>query len=463
MPDRHDLARSRTEVAELGAATAFAAARQRALDGAELGAFVALAEPTDTADATRSAGPAAGGPGIGALAGIPFAVKDNIDTEQLTTGAGTPALRASRPGRDHPAVGRLLGAGAALLGKTNMHELAFGITSNNAACGPVRNPTDPGRSAGGSSGGSAVAVATGVVPFALGTDTGGSVRLPSAYCGVVGFRPTVGRWGDGGRTVPLSSTRDTVGVSASTVADVALIDTVITGRRDDRSAPERLRVGLPRKGFHDDLDADVAAVTGRALDRLADAGVDLVDIDFPQAHPLDAECGFPIVLYEVAQELPRYLASLSGPERELTAADVLAAVASPDVAELLGAALAGAYTKEQYSTALEIRDVLRGAYRAALSAEQPTDALVYPTSPILPPPLGDDTVTAFRGREVPVFATVARNTLPGSAAGMPAITLPAGTAASGLPVGLSLESLPHTDGRLLAVASTVERLLAGTE
>ncbi|MCZ2820713.1 amidase family protein [Modestobacter sp. VKM Ac-2977] len=192
----------RQQVIASSAEAVVAASGQRAREVAELGVFLSLADHPE--------------PGEGLLAGVPLAVKDNLDTRDLPTTGGTPALRDSRPGRDHHAVARLRAAGAAVLGKTNLHELAFGITSNNAAFGPVRNPHDPARSAGGSSGGSAVAVATGVVPIALGTNTGGSLRVPAAHCGVVGWRPTTGRWGTG-RTVPISRTRDTAGVLATSV------------------------------------------------------------------------------------------------------------------------------------------------------------------------------------------------------------------------------------------------------
>src|SRR3954467_13055914 len=204
---------------------------------ADLGAFIALADSAEG--------------GTGPLAGVPVAVKDNLDTADFSTTGGTPALRNSRPGRDQHAVGRLRAAGAAVVGKTNLHELALGITSNNAAFGAVRNPHDPSRVAGGSSGGSAVAVATGVVPLALGTDTGGSVRVPAAFCGLVGFRPTVGRWGTGA-TVPISGTRDTAGVLATGVGDAVLVDELVTGQ--PAAAGDRpLRLGVPRAGFYDDL------------------------------------------------------------------------------------------------------------------------------------------------------------------------------------------------------------------
>lgn len=412
---------------------------ERARRIAELGAFITLAESAVT--------------GSGPLAGIPLAVKDNLDTLDLPTSGGTPALRRSRPGRDQHAVARLRAAGAAVIGKTNMHELALGITSNNAAFGPVRNPHDPDRSAGGSSGGSAVVVATGVVPIALGTDTGGSVRVPAAHCGVVGWRPTVGRWG-ATATVPISHTRDTAGALANTVDDVALVDELVTGNARP-PAPPRLRLGVPRTGFYEELNPEIAQCAEQILDRLANAGVDLVEVRFTAAHDLDAECGFPIVFYEVVHDLPAYLRTLPGPERELGYDDVLAQVASPDVRGVLELA-ATAASADGYATALAVRERLRSAYADAVRG---VDALIYPTVPLPAPPVGDDDTTEHNGRPVPVFATTIRNTGPGSTAGMPAISLPAGRTRAGLPIGMSLEGLPGSDAALLAVAGTVERLL----
>ena len=420
---------------------------RRARATADLNAFITV--PDDAAG------------GTGPLAGVPLAVKDNLDTADLPISGGTPALRASRPGRDQHAVDRLRAAGAAVVGKTNLHELALGITSNNHAFGPVRHPHDPSRSAGGSSGGSAVAVATGVVPLALGTDTGGSVRVPAAHCGLVGWRPTVGRWGTG-RTVPISSTRDTAGVLATRVADVAVVDELVTGQ-SPAAVPDRpLRLGVPRTGFYDDLHPEVAGTVARALDRLADAGVELVEVAVRDAHELDAECGFPIVFFEIARELPRYLAGLPGPESRLTFADVLAQVASPDVRGALEVAASGSVTEEVYRQNLAVRDRLRAAYTAALRpAGGPLDALVYPTVPLPATPVGDDDTTEHNGRQVPVFLTTIRNTGPGSTAGMPAISLPAGATAAGLPIGISLEGLPGEDGAVLAAAGRVESVLAG--
>ncbi|MFW3169323.1 amidase family protein [Geodermatophilus sp. CPCC 206100] len=439
----------RQRIAASSAAEVVDAALARAREIADLGAFTAL---TDRAEG-----------GAGPLAGVPLAVKDNLDTLDLPTTGGTPALRGSRPGRDQHAVARLRAAGAAVIGKTNLHELALGITSNNAAFGPVRNPHDPSRSAGGSSGGSAVAVATGVVPVALGTDTGGSVRVPAAHCGLVGLRPTVGRWGTGA-TVPISSTRDTAGVLATSVADAALVDELVTGEPAAHLGDRPLRLGVPRTGYYDDLHPDVAATAQRALDRLADAGAELVEVRVADAHELDAMCGFPIVFFEIARELPAYLATLPGPERRLTLADVLAQVASPDVRGALELAAGGSVTEEVYRENLAVRERLRASYAAALAPEDGPrlDALVYPTVPLPAPPVGDDDTTELNGRQVPVFLTTIRNTGPGSTGGMPSISLPAGATATGLPIGVSLEALPGDDGVLLAVAGRVEPVLAGS-
>jgi indoleacetamide hydrolase len=449
MTARHTtgLDRLRQLVADSSSREVVAQSLARAREITDLNAFITLADSADG--------------GSGPLAGIPVAVKDNLDTRDFPTTGGTPALRESRPGRDQHAVERLRAAGAAVVGKTNLHELALGITSNNAAFGPVRNPHDPTRSAGGSSGGSAVAVATGVVPLALGTDTGGSVRVPAAHCGVVGWRPTVGRWGVG-RTVPISSTRDTAGLLATSVADVALVDALVTGELGAPALDRPLRLAVPRAGFYDDLHPEVAGSTERALDRLADAGVDLVEIRVVDAHELDAECGFPIVFFEIARELPAYLATLPGPENRLTLADVLAQVASPDVRGALELAAGGSVTEDVYREQLAVRERLRSAYTAALRPPDGDrlDALVYPTVPLPAPPVGDDSTTELNGRRVPVFLTTIRNTGPGSTAGMPSISLPAGATTAGLPIGLSLESLPGDDGALLAAAARVESVLA---
>ena len=198
---------------------------------------------------------------LGPLHGVPLALKDNIDTADFPTTGGTPALAAHRPKHNAPIVQHLLAAGAIVLGKTNLQELAYGPTNNNAAFGPARNPYDPTRIPGGSSGGSAAAVAARLAPAALGTDTGGSIRVPASLCGITSMRPTTLRWPQAG-IVPLSHTRDTAGPMARHVADCVLLDGVITGGPTEVTpAPLKgLRLGLPRGYFWEDLDAELAAI-----------------------------------------------------------------------------------------------------------------------------------------------------------------------------------------------------------
>ena len=190
------------------------------------------------------------------LAGLPIVVKDNINTADMPTSAGTPALQNARPRRNAPSLQKLLDAGAIVIGKANMHELAFGITSTNLSsfAGPVKNPYDKKRIPGGSSGGTSAAIAAGIVSCGLGSDTGGSTRVPAALTGTVGLRPSVGnggaerRYDDANMVVPISHTRDTVGPMGRTVADVALLDSVITGTAiASRGAAARQAPRYPRR------------------------------------------------------------------------------------------------------------------------------------------------------------------------------------------------------------------------
>ena len=188
-------------------------------------------------------------------------MKDNLDTAELPTSGGTPGLAGNRPKRNAAIVDKLLGAGAIVLGKTNLHELAYGITNNNAAHGPARNPYAPDRIPGASSGGTGVAVAARIAPGGIGTDTGGSVRIPAALCGIVGLRPTTGRWSQAG-VVPISHTRDTPGPMTRSVADCALLDGVVTGGPVE-AAPVPLkgvRIGVPRKHFWENLDPELEKI-----------------------------------------------------------------------------------------------------------------------------------------------------------------------------------------------------------
>jgi mandelamide amidase len=400
---------------------------------------------------------------LGPLAGLPLLVKDNIDTRQLPTTAGTKALSANRPTQDAPVLVPLFRAGAILMAKMNMHELAFGITSTNAAYGFVRNPYNTALIPGGSSGGTAAGVAAGMSSVGLGSDTGGSNRIPPALCGTAGLRPTVGngqkRYPDRG-VVPISHTRDTVGPIGKTVSDIALLDSVITGQPLPQTADLRgLRLGVPRGYFWNDLDNELADVMDTALAKLRDAGAVLVEADLPDIGDINSKISFPIALYEVGPDLTAYLAAEGG---GIGFDQVVAAIASKDVAGAFAAART--IPKEAYEAAIGTgRPRLQKLY-ADYFATNGVEAIVFPITPLPARPInlagdtGQDTVE-LNGTQVPTFPTYIRNTDPGSNAGIPGLSLPAGLTRAALPVGLELDGPVGSDQRLLAIGLALEPVL----
>jgi mandelamide amidase len=426
--------------------------------GAALNAFIhhdpaQVRADARAADAARARSPTA----LGALHGIPLALKDNLDTAAMATTGGTPGLRGHRPARNGAVVEKLLSAGAIVLGKTNLHELAYGITNNNAAFGPARNPYDPARIPGASSGGVGVAVAARMAPGGIGSDTGGSVRIPAALCGIVGFRPTTGRWSQAG-IVPISHTRDTAGPMTRSVADCELLDGVVTG--SSAAAPvalRGLRLGVPRAHFWAPLDAEVARLMEGVLAMLNEAGAILVEADIPDVGRLDNEAGFPIALYETVVDLDAYLAGHASPMRYR---ELVAQCASPDVAGLLQSLHGdGAIPEAAYRHALTtLRPQLQAAYRDHFRRHD-IAAVVFPTTPLPAAPIGDDETVDLNGARVPTFPTFIRNSSPGSVAGVPGISLPAALTRTGLPLGLELDGPEGSDARLLAIARAVEAVL----
>lgn len=392
------------------------------------------------------------------LAGVPIAIKDNIDVVGYAGTAGTGVLQSRRPGQNAAVVNSLLEAGALMAGKTRMHELAIGITNNNGTTGPARNPYDPKRSPGGSSGGSGTVVGARFTPASLGTDTGGSVRIPAALCGVMGLRPTTGRYSNAGM-VPLCRTRDTAGPITRTVADLELFDALMAGdkARLDVSL-SGLRVGVPRDSQAADLEPGVAERYEEALKTLKRLGVVLVEADMPERDVLNAATGFPLVMYELQRDLPEFLRAEG---LQLSLADIHAGIGSPDVAGIVGQQLGpDPVTPEEYALALQTRARLQGLYGEHFRQHR-LDAIVAPTCPMVAPRLGEDETVELNGRRVPTFLTYIRTTDPGSVAGMPGVSLPIGLS-EGLPVGLSLEGAPHTDKFLLAFARALEPELPPT-
>ncbi len=415
-----------------------------------LNAFITLDRDQALTAAREADGKRADGAELGPLHGVPLALKDNIDTSSLATTGGTPALKNHRPARNAPVAQALIDAGALVLGKTNMHELAYGVTNNNGAFGAARNPYDPEMIPGGSSGGTGVAVAARLAPGGLGTDTGGSVRIPAALCGIVGFRPSTGRYAQDG-IVPISDTRDTAGPMVRTVADAVLMDGVISGGPTELAPAslEGLRLGVARVPFFEKLDRALERVVDAELDRLRGLGVVLVEFDAPDITELDQAAGFPIAFYETVITLTAYLET-SG--TGLTVREVCEATASPDVNGVLMSLFGdNAVPEEVYREAVGIRRPALQAAIAGYFSEHEIAALIFPTTPMPARPIGHDETVDVNGDQVPTFPTYIRNTDPASIGGLPGLSLPIGLTDEGLPVGIELDGPAGRDHDLLAI------------
>ena len=402
------------------------------------------------------------GEALGPLHGVPIVVKDNIAAKDMPTTAGTPALKNWVPAADAPALAKLKEAGAILLGKTNLHELAFGITSNNAGFGAVANAYDASRFAGGSSGGTGAAVGGRLAPAGLGTDTGGSVRIPAALNGVAGLRPSSGRYPQNG-VVPISKTRDTIGPLARSVADLALLDNIITGGTVPLAPADlkAVRIGVPAV-FNSDVDPETNRLMSAAFSALETEGVTLVPVDMSEIADLAGKIGFPIALWEAKRDLAGFLEDYG---TGLTLEDVAAQVKSPDVKFVFDNLILGdqAIPDAVYETSInELRPQLQAAY-ADLFASQKLDAVAFPTTPLpAQPSEGSDINVTLNGADVPTFQTFIRNTDPGSNAGIPGLSLPIGLTTEGLPVGLELDGPAFSDRHLLALGLAIEAALPKT-
>ena len=409
----------------------------------ELRAFI-----TVTADLARAAARDAdrelkSGVDRGPLHGIPISLKDLIDQAGVATTAGSNVRTLDPVPFDAIVTSRLKAAGAVLVGKTNLHEFAFGTTSEQTAFGAVRNPIDPSRSAGGSSGGSAVAVATGMSIASIGTDTGGSIRIPAAACGVVGLKPATGEVPCDG-VVPLSRTLDHVGPLTRSVADASAVYHVLartTPRRPVPRASRGLRLARLDGYMEARLEPAVREAYEAAIERLARDGVILVSRSLPHADDIAATY-LDIVLPEAAAY---HAATLERcPERY-----------QPQTRERLER---GRHVlAEAYLAALARRHELRAEVDAALAD---VDAIVVPGLAIEPPKQGAETIT-IDGVEEPVRALMLRLTQGFNLTGHPAIALPCGLTSSNLPASLQLVGQHAGTTALLDVAATVEDTLRG--
>ena len=401
---------------------------------------------------------------LGALAGLPVIIKDNIDVAGTPSAAGSLTLKDNIAKTNAPVAQRLFDSGAIFFAKANMHELAGGGTSSNPSYGAVRNPYDLKRVPGGSSGGTSAALAARMVPAGLGSDTAGSVRIPSALSGTAALRPTIlprKLYPDDG-VVPLALDLDTIGPMARTIADVALLHAAIT----QSAAPEAtnlrgLRIGVPRKPYWEDIEPEVERVMKQALEKLRDAGVVFVDVDTEGYYPLATQVYRTLVMHGVKGDLRPYLLRAGA---KVSIEQVVAGIASKDTKTLFETArdldTPAAEIEQARTTA---RQQIHVAYQG-LFRKHDIAAIIYPTEPVVAPlikesgDLRDDEIE-LNGHMVSKVLTLIRNTHVTGGLGVPGISLPAGLSRQGLPVGLELDGLAGRDSDLLGLGIAVERII----
>jgi aspartyl-tRNA(Asn)/glutamyl-tRNA(Gln) amidotransferase subunit A len=403
------------------------------------------------------------------LLGVPIAVKDNICTRGVATTASSRILDGYVPPYDAAVVERLHDAGAVVVGKTNCDEFAMGSSTENSAFGVTRNPWNVERVPGGSSGGSAAAVAAGMVPLALGSDTGGSIRQPAAMCGVVGFKPTYGRVSRYG-LLAFASSLDQIGPFATTTEDAAVLTRVIAGHdpRDSTSidgapAPafdaecdlRGLRVGVPRALITADVDSVVIEAFEQSLRAMAEAGAAIVDIDLPYSHH-----GIPVYYLLATAEASSNLARYDGVRYGLRAdATTLGEMYDRTREQGFGAevkrrimlgtyVLSAGYYDAYYLKAQQVRTLIRRDYDAAFAR---VDLIAMPTSPTPAFPIGERVADPIKMYLADIF-TVGANL-----AGLPSISVPCGLTPDGLPIGLQLTGNTLEDASVLSAAAAFER------
>ncbi len=414
-----------------------------AADNPRLNAFTLVMADEARAQAEEADRALAAGIDRGPLHGVPISIKDLIDVR------GTPTTAASHVREGHVAqqdaivIARLRRAGAVFVGKTNLHEFAFGTTTEESAFGPARNPHDVTRSPGGSSGGSAISVAAGMALATIGTDTGGSIRIPAAACGIVGLKPSAGEVPTEG-VVPLSPSMDHVGPLARSVMDTWLIHRALVGETHDPppklKAASLLRLAVPRAYFCDLLDDEVRARFEEALERFRAAGATVDETHV--AHATDIG---PVYSTIVFGDAAAYHAPTLDEVPERYSVPVRLRLET------------GRYVlAEDYARALVGRRVLRAEVDDVLAAY---DALVLPTLPIPAPRLGESFAT-LSSRTEAVRSLMLRQTQLFNLTGHPAFSLPCGTTALGLPCGMQIVGKRHHTRALIQVALACERELA---
>lgn len=417
---------------------------------ARLNAFITVTEEVARTQAKAADAELSRGIDRGPLHGIPIAVKDVFETRGVRTTCGSALFKDNVPARDAAVVEKLAAAGAVLLGKTGMHELAYGITSNNPHFGTIRNPRDPDRIPGGSSGGSGAAVAADMVFMAMGSDTGGSIRIPASFCGIFGLKPTTGRVSRYG-VMPLDFSLDHMGPLTRSARDAALTLQAIAGfdPRDETSAQvpvgdylppagcsvHDVRIGLPENFYFDRLDPDVdAAVRGMAA-KAESLGARVVPVRVPDIAALNT-VGRMILLAEASAVMEKYLE-----KRENFGADVLALF---DQGRLVPAT--------DYVNAQRLRRMMQREFAKVWSQ---VDCLFTATTAMAAPRIGETTIQ-FGEHTEDVRLAATRLVRGINVLGLPALSMPCGADRRGLPVGLQIVGRPFDEALILRVAAALE-------
>jgi aspartyl-tRNA(Asn)/glutamyl-tRNA(Gln) amidotransferase subunit A len=436
----------------------------------ELNAFLTVSTDRGYAQADRVDAAVARGEALGPLAGVPIAVKDVISTQGVRTTCGSKILENYVPPFDATAVERLEAAGAVILGKTNCDEFAMGSSTENSAYGPVRNPVALDRVPGGSSGGSAAAVAAGLAVAALGTDTGGSIRQPGACCGIPALMPTYGRVSRYG-LIAFASSLDKIGPFTGNVADAAAVLGVMAGRdvNDSTSAAvpvpdyaaeldkpvKGLRIGVPEDYFGEGLDTEVKSKVEKGIALLEGLGCRRIPLKMPHTDYAIATY-YIVATAEASSNLARYDGVRYGlrvPGSTLTemyrrtrergfGAEVKRRI-------MLGTyALSAGYYDAYYLRAMKVRSLIARDFSDAF---QKVDAIITPTSPTPAFKLGEKTADPLQMYLADIY------TVTGSLAGVPGISVPCGRTKAGLPVGLQIFGLHFGEGRVLQIANVFEK------
>jgi indoleacetamide hydrolase len=433
----------------------------RARRYSDLNSFITIDEPA-VLEAAREADKARAAGSTAPLLGVPLAVKDSYLTRGLRTTIGMGMLEKFVPTEDANTVRAIKDAGGIVFGKNNLVEMSYGLTGDNAGFGQVKNPYGDAHVPGGSSSGSGASVAARLVPAALGGDTVGSIRVPASLCGVVGFKPTTGRWNREG-VVPISHTLDTTGVFARSVEDCALIDQVITkspaAMRSNRADLKGTKFAYAPRQYLALVDPEVEAHFKDTLRRLRDAGAEVIEIDLGEDFRSLAErATWNIFFHETMPDISEFLAQKKLPVSFDQIYDKLKSEIKDLWTEMVLPSGSAFTSEETYKAALHVERPEIQRRFAEIFAHHRADAFVFPTTPCVAPSIEHRMQFTIAGHDVS-YLVLAQNTVPTSGAGLPGVSVPIGQSNNNLPIGIEIDGAHGADRALLGLAQRVQTII----